>query len=240
MHKYWSLLLVVLCISSPFALQAQTHPLAEKTVAVYFSKKGFTYGQPYHHYLSQFVSSAEGTQVVIDDLKTQSLVAIGTHLSSQLAAATGAKETFFLNERPDLARAFVGAYSSGTHQLDANATAFSDVDLVMVINPLTLYSDRVPVVLTRSNRLITKFDRVKVARLNVELWNPTTGQLVKAQETCIREGRTDISDLQFDFQSSTSKTGKFLSTVFSVAMQRLASDDLSNCPEEVDEEDEWD
>jgi len=232
-------MLVAFCLITQ-TLQAQSHPLADKTVAVYFSKKGYTYGQPYHHYLSQFVNRAADTKVLIDDLKTQSLVAIGTHLSSQLAEASGAKEAFFLNERPQLAKAFVGAYSSESHQLEANPTAFQGVDLVMVINPFTLYSERVPVVLTRSNRLITTFDRFKVARLNIELWDPSTGKLIKTQETCIREGRTDKSELQFDFQSETSKTGKFLSAVFSIAVQSLSNDSPSNCPQEdAPEEEDW-
>ncbi len=222
------LLVSILGLSS--LMGQQTDPLAGKTIAVYFSKKAYHFDRPYHHYLSQFIGAAEGEDILIDDLKLQSLIAIGKRFAAQLGAASEADSAFFLNEQPEMARAFIEGYSIDQHDMLPLGSSFTGVDLVLVVNPFQLFSERRPVVLTRSNRLVTKYDNVKKAKLSTELWDPSTGRLIQATETCMEHKKKGLPELRFDFQGDDSQTGRFLEYVFTVAVDRMASSADSNCP----------
>lgn len=237
--KQYGLVLLLISILSCGSVNAQAaDPLEGKTIAIYFSKKAFHFDRPYHHFLSQFIGKAEGEDILIDDLKLQSLVAIGERFSSQMAQASSADSAFFLNERPEMARAFIEGYSTVDHEMVPVGASMQGVDLVLVVNPLQLLSKRTPVVLTRSNRLVTTYDYIKHAKLSIELWDPASGKLVRKTESCIQEQKKNLPEINFDFQGKDSKTGRFLELVFSVAVDRLSAGADSNCPPPVPDPDE--
>lgn len=230
MRKYGLVILLISILSSG-ALHAQTSdPLEGKTIAVYFSKKAFHFDRPYHHFLSQFIGKAEGEDILIDDLKTQALVAIGQRFSNQLAGASSADSAFFLNEQPEMARAFIEGYSTMDHEMDPLGKSLNGVDLVLVVNPFQLLSKRIPVVLTRSNRLVTTYDWIKHAKLSMELWDPAAGRLVQNTESCVSNRKKGLPELVFDFQGKDSETGRFLELLFTESVQRIATDEANNCP----------
>ncbi len=239
MKKYGLILLLISILTGGIAYAQSSDPLEGKTVAVYFSKKAFHFDRPYHHFLSQFIGKAEGEDILIDDLKLQSLVAIGKRFSSQLANASTADSAFFLNEEPEMARAFIQGYSTDEHDMLPLGAIMEGVDLILVVNPLQLLSKRTPVVLTRSNRLVTTYDFVKHARLSIELWDPTRGQMVRSTESCIQQRKKKLPKIVFDFQGTESQTGRFLELVFTEAVNRLTAGADSNCPPPVPDSDEF-
>ncbi len=239
MKKYGIFLLIIYILSGG-AVSAQSPDLLEgKKVAVYFSKKTFQFDRPYHHFLSQFIKKVEGESVLIDDLKFQSLVAIGKRFSSQLASASSIDSAFFLNERTEMVRAFINSYSTNDHAMRPLKGSMTGVDLVLVVNPFQLFSERLPVVLARSNRLVTSYDVVKHAKLSFELWDPVKGQLLRSTESCVQQRNKDVPRIVFDFQGDESEVGRFLELVFSEAVDRLATGASSNCPSSVPELDEF-
>ena len=212
--------------------QAQTepvYPLKGKTVAVYFSKRQFSFDDNYRIPLSQFIRSDQGTETEIEDLKLQSLVAIAALFSAQLKAASQADSVYFLNEFPELARTFIGAYSSQERKMTPARDAFGQTDYVLVVNPFILGSYKTSAVYTRSNRIITEQVVVKTARIRFELYNPRDGLMMHIFEACMDERQTAVPEILFQFHIKSSKTGKFLGRLFSLVVSNMNAGLKTNC-----------
>ncbi|MBL0020782.1 MAG: hypothetical protein IPP17_31210 [Bacteroidetes bacterium] len=81
---------------TPIHAQAgEVFPLKGKRVAVYFSKKHFTFDDNYRIPLSQFIKSDQGENAEIEDIKLQTLVALGTLFAQQLKKPSAADSTYF-------------------------------------------------------------------------------------------------------------------------------------------------
>mgnify|MGYP001796245025 CR=1 FL=1 len=183
-----TLLLLVLGLSLGMMGMAQgpVLPLRGKTVAVYLSKRNFEHNRLFYHEIAQFLFCDYGEERVIEDIKLEVSIAIGRLFSEQLAEHTEAKSAFFLNGRPELAREFMANYNPDAHTLRAMGNAARDVDYVLVVNPMILSMERNPVVLTRSNRLVTQYDLIRKGRVRLELLDPRSGELVSQTNVCVR------------------------------------------------------
>lgn len=226
------ILLLCLWMGGIFASGFATSPLEGKVVAVYVSKKQFSYDENYNHLLSQFIKQDQGEETIVEDIKLESLVAMGRLFSEQLASATGADSCFFLNGNPELARSFIQKYTSEASQLAPLGGAFSGIDYVLVVNPLELTSYKASSVFTRSNRLVTVRDLVKTGRINLDLFDPSTGKLTASHQACMDERKTKVPEKYFSFYNSRSKTGKFISQLFSLVVYQMNAGLPGNCGEE--------
>ncbi len=207
-------------------------PLKGKRVAVYFSKKHFSFDDNYRIPLSQFIKSDEGESAEIENIKLQTLVALGTLFSQQLAGPTQADSAYFLNEFPQLAQAFIEQYSADDHSLSAIGSAFAGTDYILVVNPFILGSYKTSSVYSRSNRIITEQVVIKTARLRIELFEPSSGQRTHVFETCIDDRKTPVKDIFFEFHMQSSRTGRFLAKLFSLAIQNMNAGVQNNCEKE--------
>ena len=205
------------------------YPLKGKTVAVYFSKKQFTFDDNYRIPLSQFIRSDQGSKAEIEDLKLQTLISLGTLFSAQLGKASGADSVYFLNEFPEKARAFIKNYSSETHQLEAIPSDFPKTDFILVVNPLMLGSYKTSAVFTRSNRIVTEQVVVKTARMRMELYDPRRGLLQHIHKACMDERKTSVPERLFEFHMQHSRTGDFLGKLFSLAVLHMNQGVDGNC-----------
>lgn len=229
MPKFF-LTFLMICIFGPAFSQVDSlMPLKGKTVAVYFSKRQFTFDNNYRIPLSQFIRSDMGHEAAIEDIKTQTLISLGALFSSQLAACTEADSVFFLNENPDLARPFIQGYDAYEHSLSPLGESFADIDYVMVMNPLILGSYTTSAVFTRSNRLITERIINKTARVHLELFDTKGAGLLTAVDACFDERKTPVPQQYFEFHMEHSITGTFLARLFSLAVFHMNYGLESNC-----------
>lgn len=204
-------------------------PLHGKQVAVYFSKKQFSFDDSYRIPLSQFIKSDQGENAEIEDIKLQTLVALGTLVAQQLKAASQADSVYFLNEFPALASAFISRYSSDERIMEPMGAGFDQTDCILVVNPFTLNSYKTSSVYSRSNRIITEQIVVKTAHIRFELFDPRTGNRLHAYESCIDERKTSVSSILFEFHMESSRTGQFLAKLFSLAVHNMNQGILDNC-----------
>jgi hypothetical protein len=207
----------------------QVLPLKGKRVAVYFSKKHFTFDDNYRIPLSQFIKSDEGDKAEIEDIKLQTLVALGTMFAQQLKMPAFADSVYFLNEFPELASHFIENYSSDAHALEPLGSKFDGTDYILVLNPFILGSYKTSSVYSRSNRIITEQVVVKTARIRIELFEPRTGSRRYVFETCIDERKTPVKEIVFEFHMESSRTGQFLAKLFSLTIQNMNEGKQSNC-----------
>lgn len=220
---------MMVCCSLQAQVNSGTLPLRGKRVAVYFSKKHFSFDDNYRIPLSQFIKSDEGKDAEIENIKLQTLVALGTLFSQQLEQPSQADSVYFLNEFPSLAQAFIDQYSSDDHSLGAIGSAFSGTDYILVVNPFILGSYKTSSVYSRSNRIITEQVVIKTARIRIELFEPQSGQRMHVYETCIDDRKTVVKDLFFEFHMQSSRTGRFLSKLFSLAVQNMNNGIENSC-----------
>jgi len=228
--RYVSLLLLAFLIPSVVPAQGPVLPLKDKTVAVYFSKKHFSFNQYFYHDVAQFIKTDAGDDVLIEDSKLQAIIALGALFSDQLAEPTEAKEVFFLNGRPELAREFIRNYAAAERRLSPLPTVSKEVDYILVVNPVNLVMERVPAVLTRSNRLVTTHDLVKTGQLRLDLFDPMSGDRVSTTRVCVNDRETFIPNEMFTFYPEESRMGEFLGKVFSLAVTNLNLGEVGNCP----------
>ncbi len=212
-----------------FSQNDSPFPLRGKTVAVYISRKGFTFDDHYRIPLSQFIMADQGREIDIEDLKSQTLISLGALFTSQLAAATQAKSAYFLNASPDSARAFMGAYNADSNQLGGLGTALGSTDYILVINPLILGSYKTSSVYSQSNRIITRQVFKKTARVRMELFEPREGLRMRVTETCVDERNMPKGAPLFEFHMQNSQTGNFLARLFSSAVNSLNEGSTGNC-----------
>lgn len=229
MRIFAGCLFLVLFSQAATAQMEAPFPLRGKTVAVYFSKKNFTYDDNYLIPLSQFVKAENEVAPTITDLKLQSLVALGNLFSAQLKSALHADSVFFLNENPLLAEKFLSEYKADQHYCGSLDTALSPADYIIVVNPLTLGSFKTSEVYSVSNRIITEQVIKKSGRLRLDVIEPVSGLMVGIYEACWSEQDAPPATIPFSFQSASSPTGKFLSHLFSIAVNNLNEGKKSNC-----------
>jgi hypothetical protein len=216
-------------LGKAYAQDSHLQPLEGKRVAVYFSRKHFNFDDNYRIPLSQFIRSNEGRDAEIEDIKLQTLVALGSMFSQQLKQPSQADSIYFLNEQPEMASAFLQAYDSEDHSLQDLGNEFLGTDYILVINPLILGSYKKNSVYSHSNRIITEQIIVKTARMRMELFEPSSGNRVSAIETCMDERESQVPNNYFEFNMEYSITGKFLAHLFSLAVDNL-NQGQGNCP----------
>jgi hypothetical protein len=234
MQRLWIVVFFWLSMLSHTAsLMAQDNqaafPLRGKRVAVYFSKKHFSFDDNYRIPLSQFIKSDEGGDTEIDNIKLQTLVALGTLFSNQLKVPTEADSVYFLNEFPDLASAFMEHYSSDDHTLAASGKAFAGTDYILVVSPFILGSYKTASVYSHSNRIITEQVVIKTARVRIELFAPQSGERMHVYESCIDDRKTPFKNICFEFHMQSSRTGAFLAKLFSHAVQNMNAGISDSC-----------
>lgn len=209
--------------------QSQQLPLKGKRVAVYFSSRQFDFDDSYRIPLSQFIKSDEGEKAEIEDIKRQTLIALGRLFSEQLKSPSQADSVYFLNENPAMGKAFMDHYDSDERTLEPIGASFAETDLILIVNPLNLTSYKTSSVYSRSNRIITDQITVKTARMSLEVFSPATGQRLTVAETCMDERKTQVTGNSFDLHMKSSKTGQFLGKLFTLAVQNLNEGKASNC-----------
>lgn len=223
-------LAVLLALWAPANAQGvEEFPLKGKRVAVYFSKKHFNFDDNYRIPLSQFIKSDQGENAEIEDIKLQTLVALGTMFAQQLERPSQADSSYFLNEFPELASKFIESYNSDDHALEPLGQSFAGTDYIMVLNPFILGSYKTSSVYSRSNRIITEQVVVKTARIRIELFEPSTGARRFVFESCIDDRKTSVKSNDFEFHMQSSRTGRFLGKLFTLAVQNMNQGVQNNC-----------
>ena len=223
------LVFLVSLLNLGFGQSAEEFPLKGKRVAVYFSKKHFSFDDNYRIPLSQFIKSDQGENAEIEDIKLQTLVALGTLFAQQLKKPAEADSSYFLNEFPEMASKFISSYRSDDHTLEPLGELFAGTDYIMVLNPFILGSYKTSSVYSRSNRIITEQVVVKTARIRIELFEPRTGARRFVFESCIDDRKTPVKDIAFEFHMQSSRTGRFLAKLFTFAIQNLNQGVENNC-----------
>lgn len=208
---------------------APEYPLRAKRVAVYFSKKYFSFDDNYRIPLAQFIKSDAGADAPVEDIKVQTLVALGSLYAQQLKQPSLADSVYFLNEHPELAARFMDSYDADDHSLAPLGGAMDGTDYILVVSPLVLGSYKTASVYSRSNRIITEQIVVKTARMRIELFEPRGGTRVQVYETCIDERKTPVKDIYFEFHMEFSKTGQFLARLFSLSLHNMNVGKGSSC-----------
>lgn len=232
MRGFSSILCAALLVAGLFSVanaQSLQLPLKGKRVAVYFSSRQFDFDDSYRIPLSQFIKSDEGHTAEIEDIKRQTLIALGRLFSEQLKAPTQADSVYFLNENPAMGKAFMEQYDSDEGILEPLGPAFAGTDLILIVNPLNLASYKTSSVYSRSNQIITDQITVKTARMSLDVFSPATGQRITLAETCMDERKTKVTANYFDLHMKSSKTGQFLGRLFTLAVQNLNEGKASNC-----------
>ncbi len=135
----FTFLLLVSSLTFGFGQSVEEFPLRGKRVAVYFSKKHFSFDDNYRIPLSQFIKSDQGENAEIEDIKLQTLVALGTLFAQQLKKPAEADSTYFLNEFPEMASKFIGSYGSDDHTLEPLGELF--VEPIISWSSIRSFSD---------------------------------------------------------------------------------------------------
>ena len=143
------------CVAQPL------DDLSGKKLAVYFTRKHFDFDEHYRIPLSQFVMADKGKEISIEDLKSQTLISLGSLFSSQLQSIIGADTVYFMNAQPSMAKAFMASYDLDSHRMAPIPQLAPGADYVLVINPMVLGSYKTSTVFSRSNRLVTEQLNVK-------------------------------------------------------------------------------
>lgn len=231
MHKTL-LFSLILFIGGAQFLQAQTNPrpqvLRGKQVALYLTKKQFSYDDSYNFDLSQFIIRHRGEDAVVDNIKLESLIALGEILPPQMEDSLGADSAFFLNEKPEMARAFLEQYDIAMGHLGPLGPLFDDTDIVMVITPIVLGNYTATEVYVRSNRIINEPRRIRTARMGISFYRPSDGSLISEFNTCL-DLKKEKPALRFDFYNKTSKMGMFLARLFSKAFDQIEAGEKEGC-----------
>ncbi|MBP6721383.1 MAG: hypothetical protein KA239_03610, partial [Bacteroidia bacterium] len=84
-------------------------------------------------------------------------------------------------------------------------------------------------VYSRSNRIITEQVVVKTARIRMELFDARTGARRFVFESCIDDRKTAVKDIAFEFHMQSSRTGRFLAKLFTLAVQNMNQGVQNNC-----------
>lgn len=229
MNRLRCITFILVLMVLPVKTWCQQRPLEGATVAVYFSKKQFTYDDNYLVALSQFVKADQDLAAETEDLKLRALISMGRLFCGQLAAATGADSVYFLNENPELGSLFLKKYQPENHYLPPLGTAMGKTDYVLVVNPLALGSVKVTQVYSQSNRILTEQVIKKTGRLRLEWFDPESGLRRGVSTACWDEQQPWPATCDFDFHSGTSQTGRFLAVLFHLGVHNLNEGVESSC-----------
>ncbi len=225
--------IVFLAILLPFFIKGQEVQFEGKTIAVYFSKKNFTFHDEWRQPLMQFVKAADGEDVDIEDLKRQTIVLLGSLFSSQLAAGIDADSAFFVNENPEMAVGFIAAYDAGSRSVGKPLALLKAADYVLVINPLDLGTYETNSVYVRSNRIINDRNLIRLAEMGFDLFETASGRKIHAADFCYDEKKsTGPDEVLFDFTKAESPSAGFLANLFSLAVENLMTGKEVVCSEE--------
>ena len=208
--------------------QAKTEFLKGKQVAVYLSKKQFSYDDTYLLDLSQFILSHRGEDAVVDNIKLEALIALGELIPMQLEDSLGVDSAYFMNEKPDLTQEFLDHYDMAMSSLSPLSNGFEDTDLILVISPLVFGHYTKSEVYVRSNRIINEPKRVRTGRLTLNFYRPEDGKLVSTINTCIDMSKQN-SILKFNFHNKKSPTGNFIARLFSKAFDQIEKGQKEGC-----------
>lgn len=198
-------------------------------MAVFFSRKHFTFSDHYLLPLSQFIRSGEDKQADVEDIRQQTLIQLAEDFCSQAPRQLGADSVYFLNAFPALAQNFVSHYSSDARSLAAMGEAFQGTDLILVVNPLTLGGYQTSSVYARSNRIITEKVMVKTAHIEIYLYDPRTGNVLQTYSQCFDERKDKVAQPVYDFHNGESPMGLFFAGLFSRLNDQLLGKGMSGC-----------
>lgn len=200
-----------------------------KTVAVYFSKKYFTFPEDYRFMVPAFILSDQGKDTPLEDLRQQTLISLGRMFAEQLASVTGADSAWFLNEDPAKASQFMQRYDADSSTLEPMPARLPGADLILVINPLTLGGYKRNIVYVRSDRVITEKEYEKTAKARFILFDPASGRPVASTHICFDSFNDKVDQPRFDFRSASSPLGKFLSQLFTLGILQLQGGIPTTC-----------
>ena len=212
---------------------SQGHPIfQEKTIGIYLSKKHYSYSDDHLLPMTQFVKSVRGTEVLVDDIKLESLICVGELLSAELAKVTGADSTYFLNQYPTQARSFIKNFDEENDQLKSGITSRGNTDFILVISELEIRPFYTTSVFTRSNRLVTEKVLQNKASLKVGLYPAMGGSSIKSFRICFDEVLDHQESLDFKFHNKKrSRMGTFFARLFTFGFRQIAKDNPDSCPD---------
>lgn len=240
MRKTLSLILLSFILTG--TISAQMPDLKGKKVAIYFSKKQFTFDGACLLPLAQFLSASGKPNATSEDIKLHTLIQLGRQMPSQLKFVIGADSVFFLNANPKAAKDFISNYNDAYGEMNGPlGKEFKRVDYVFVINPMQLGAYKTSSVYAYSNRIITEQQDIFTSRINLDIIDTQTGKVVHSKESCFDERETNLPEDNINLHSKTSRMGKFMGHSFSYLFYNLVNDRISRCPEpeEAPTEENW-
>lgn len=169
--------------SCPLTSVAQPSRLEGQEVAVYFSKKNFSYSAGYHKLLAHYIQQQDSLNLRAEELKLAASIRLGNDFVQFLNARAGTDSAYFVNARPELGEAFIRSY-------DGNRLYFSGLrrympqstGLILIIDPLTFRSESRQQVASFSNKIFT-FNRItRTGQLTLKLFDAQSGDLLRQIE----------------------------------------------------------
>lgn len=211
-------------------LYAQNTSFEGKRVGIYFSSKEFHYPEDYNLPIAQFLSVNEDRSYS-GKMKSELLIRLGELLTNQLPAISGADSVYFINADVQVGRAFINSYDPLNNRIYDPARIFEGTDFILVMNALELSNRIESDFFIRSNRMLTERVRVKLAQIQLSIFDLADLQSLPRQlESCLDERRSPAKASHFDFYSKRSALGHFLGRLFTQVWDQLSTDVVFPCP----------
>ncbi|MEM9987839.1 MAG: hypothetical protein AAF804_22335, partial [Bacteroidota bacterium] len=149
--------------------------------------------------------------------------------SAQLQEKSNADTVYFLNADLKRGRALVEAYDTLSGNLFRPASVLTELDHILIIDPMHIRSRIHKSVYIRSNRMITDNIPVKNTRLTVRYLDPARPKQPQSLQVCYDEINGPKRTTSFSFFEDESRLGTYLSQVFSQWWLQFWLDLPSNC-----------
>ena len=221
----------------PTGAYAQLDLLKGKKVAVYFSKRQFSFDEEFNTALSQLLIKKNGPGYIIKDLKLETLVLMGERSTSSLATIAEVDSSWFLNGDPEAAKMFINAFNADAQTLSPLSGPFAGTDYVLVVSGVTLGHYKTSSVFVKSNRILTESIQHSSGRVNVQLFYAKNGMLVFSGESCLDEKDIDSREAGVDLFCEISPAGRFLSALITGGLSPICGKPVFKCPETKRKED---
>ncbi len=197
-------------------------------VGVFISSRSLSYDLDFNIQVAQFLKIEEDRSNV-GKMKNEFIIRLGELFSAQLQEKSNADTVYFLNADLKRGRALLEAYDTLSGNLLRPDPVLTELDHILIIDPLHIRSRIHRSVYIRSNRMITDYIPVKNTRLTVLYLNPQQPRQPQSVQVCYDEIEGPKRTTSFSFLEDKSRLGTYLSQVFSQWWLQFWLDQPGNC-----------
>ncbi|MEO1450308.1 MAG: hypothetical protein AAFV07_12320, partial [Bacteroidota bacterium] len=140
---------------------------------------------------------------------------IGWLLADEIKKETGADTVFFLNAEPARGGAFQDNYDLYNQEMITQPQPLQDLEMVFVLDSVTLSTRKHRSVFIRSNRMVTEYININVASGYMHAIDPRSTSRGELTRFCFDAQKSPKSPPVFDLYKSQSPMGGFMSRFLS-------------------------